>query len=58
MIRLGSVADTYNLGIRASSTPAGVNPGHTYWSGDLTPGDTHLVVVRYVQGADASTRDG
>jgi hypothetical protein len=48
VIRLGSTSDTYNLGIRASSTPGGT----TYWTGDLTPGDTHLVVVRYVQGSN------
>jgi len=51
VIRQGSLAGTYNLGIRASSTAAGT----TYWSANLNPGDTHLVVVRYVQGADAST---
>ncbi len=49
VIRLGSTADTYNLGIRASSTPGGT----TYWSSDISPGDTHLIVVRYLQGADA-----
>jgi len=54
VIRQGTNANTYNLGIRASSTPANTNPGHTYWSADLNPGDTHLVVVRYVQGGDAS----
>jgi len=59
VIRQGSVANSYNLGIRATSTPGGTNPGHTYWTGDLLDtangGGTHLVVVRYVQGADAST---
>jgi hypothetical protein len=54
-IRLGSVANTYNLGIRASNTPAGTATGHTYWSGDLNAGDTHLVVVKYAQGATDSS---
>jgi hypothetical protein len=49
--RLGSVANTYNVGIRASNTTANT----TYWTGDLTPGDTHLVVVRYSQGATDSS---
>ncbi len=59
VIRLGSATGTYNLGIRASSTPNAntanpIVPGQTYWTGDLTPGtDTHLVVVRYAQGANA-----
>ena len=51
VIRLGSTASTYNLGIRASSTTAGT----TYWTGDLNPGDTQLVVVRYQQGGDAAS---
>jgi hypothetical protein len=40
-IRLGSVAGTYNLGIRGSTTTANT----TYWTDDLTPGDTHFIVV-------------
>ena len=56
MIRLGSASGTYNLGIRASSTPANTATGHTYWTGDLTANtDTHLVVVRYVQGPDSTS---
>jgi hypothetical protein len=54
VIRLGSTPGTYNLGIRASNTPTNTNPGHTYWSGNLNTGDTHFIVVRYVQGNDAS----
>jgi hypothetical protein len=50
-IRLGSVANTYNLGIRGSTTAANT----TYWSGDLNPGDTHMVVVRFTEGATAGT---
>jgi PEP-CTERM motif len=49
VIRLGSTANNFNLGIRASSTSAGT----TYWSSDLNPGQTYLVIGRYVQGADA-----
>jgi MYXO-CTERM domain-containing protein len=58
VIRLGSAGGTYNLGIRASSTPNVTvsvpnPPGKTYWTGDITANsDTHLVVVRYVQGAN------
>jgi MYXO-CTERM domain-containing protein len=56
VIRLGSVAGTYNLGIRASSTPGGTNPGHTYWTPDITANtDAHLIVVRYTQGAVPGT---
>jgi len=51
VIRLGSVANTYNLGIRASTTAAST----TYWSGDLTPGSTHLVVASYAIGASPGT---
>jgi hypothetical protein len=52
VIRLGSQSGTYNLGIRASNTPANTNPGHTYWSPDITANnDIHFIVVRYVQGA-------
>ncbi len=46
-IRLGSTSSTYNLGIRASTTVAGT----TFWTGDLNPGDTHLVVARFTEGA-------
>ena len=51
VIRLGSVANTYNLGIRASTT--GANP--VYWTGDLTPGGTHLLVASYAIGATPGT---
>jgi hypothetical protein len=55
VIRLGSVAGTYNLGIRGSTTTAGTSPtpttGQTYWTGDLTPGDTHFIVVQASLGA-------
>jgi MYXO-CTERM domain-containing protein len=51
VIRLGSVANTYNLGIRASNTTAST----TYWTADLNPGDTHFIVVRYAQGATDSS---
>ena len=51
VIRLGSVANTYNLGIRASNTTANT----TYWTADLNPGDTHFIVVRYTQGATDSS---
>jgi hypothetical protein len=51
VIRLGSTAGTYNLGIRASTTTAST----TYFTGDLTPGDTHLVVVQTSLGANPGT---
>ncbi len=58
VIRQGSAADTYNLGIRASNTPGGTATGHTYWTGDIAAGGTHLVVARYVQGpTDSSGAD-
>ncbi|HEY1684251.1 MAG TPA: PEP-CTERM sorting domain-containing protein [Tepidisphaeraceae bacterium] len=50
-IRLGSVANTYNLGIRASTTAANT----TYWSGDLTPGSTYLVATEWTEGTTAGT---
>jgi hypothetical protein len=54
VIRLGSTTDKYQLGIRATNTTANT----TYWSGDLNPGDTHQIVVRYVQGpTDSSGTD-
>jgi hypothetical protein len=51
VIRLGSVANTFNLGIRASTTAAGT----TYFTGDLNPATTYLVVARYASGATAGT---
>jgi hypothetical protein len=48
-MRLGSVANTFNLGVRGSTTVAGT----TYFSGDLTPGTTYLVVVGFTEGATA-----
>jgi hypothetical protein len=55
VIRLGSAAGTYNLGIRGSTTTPGTSPtpttGQTYWTGDLTPGDTHFIVVQASLGA-------
>jgi len=54
VIRLGSVAGTYNLGVRASTTPnntTGSIAGATYWTGDLNPGDTHFIVVQGQLGA-------
>ena len=48
-MRLGSVANTFNLGVRASTTPNGV--GNTYWTGDITTTSTHLVVVGFTEGA-------
>ena len=50
-MRLGAGANTYNLGVRASTTAAST----TYFSGDLTPGQTYLVVVEYASGAPAGT---
>lgn len=49
----GGGAGTYDLGIRASTTPNGV--GNTYWSADLTPGTTYLVVVQFTEGATAGS---
>lgn len=50
-IRLGSTAGTYNLGVRASTTTANT----TYWTGDLNPGDTHLIVVQATLGSAPGT---
>jgi hypothetical protein len=55
-IRLGSTAGTYNLGVRASTTPNNPTAGFTYWTGDLTPGDTHLIVVQASLGANPADR--
>jgi hypothetical protein len=46
-MRLGATANTFDLGIRASTTAAGT----TYWSADLTPGTTYFVVVNFTEGA-------
>lgn len=46
-MRLGSSSSLFNLGIRASTTVAST----TYWSADLTPGLTYLVVVGFTEGA-------
>jgi hypothetical protein len=51
VVRLGASANTYNLGIRGSTTAAGT----TYFSSDLTPGTTYLVVVQFTEGATAGT---
>lgn len=47
VIRLGSAANKFNLGIRASTTAAGT----TYFTGDLTPGQTYFIVASYSIGA-------
>lgn len=41
VIRKGAASDTFNLGVRGSTTTAGT----TYFTGDLTPGQTYLIVV-------------
>jgi hypothetical protein len=46
-MRLGAAANTFDLGIRASTTAAST----TYWTSDLTPGSTYLVVVSWTEGA-------
>jgi hypothetical protein len=46
-IRQGSAASTFNLGIRGSTTAANT----TFWSGDLNPATTYLVVGRFTEGA-------
>jgi hypothetical protein len=51
VIRLGSVANTYNLGVRSTTTAAGT----TYFSGDLAAAANLFVVVRYTSGATAGT---
>ena len=48
-IRQGSAAGTFNLGVRSSTTAGGT----TYWSSDLNPAETLLVVVRYESGPTA-----
>jgi hypothetical protein len=50
-MRLGSAANTFNLGIRGSTTAAGT----TFWTSDLTPGSTYLVVVGFTEGATPGT---
>jgi len=44
-------AGTFNLGIRASTTAAST----TFWSADLAPGQTYLVVASFTQGATPGT---
>jgi hypothetical protein len=50
-MRLGGASGTFDLGIRASTTANGA--GNTYWSADLTAGQTYLVVVNFTEGATA-----
>jgi len=50
-MRLGAAANTYDLGIRASTTAANT----TYWTADLTPGTTYFVVVQWTEGATPGT---
>lgn len=50
-IRLGTAANTFNLGVRSS---AGTGTS-TYWTQDLNPGQTYFAVVRYESGAVAGT---
>jgi PEP-CTERM motif len=50
-LRLGSVANTFNLGVRATTTANNT----TSFTGNLTPGQTYLVVVEYASGAVAGT---
>jgi hypothetical protein len=47
-------ATGYELGLR-SSAHSGGQSNNSFWSQDLTPGQTHLVVVRYTSGAAAFT---
>lgn len=54
VMRLGTTSTTYNLGVRSSTTA----PATTYFSGDLTPGQTYLVVVRYTSGTTAGNSAG
>jgi hypothetical protein len=51
VIRLGGAANTFNLGIRASTTAAGT----TYFTGDLNPGQTYFVVGSFTEGATPGT---
>jgi hypothetical protein len=47
-------ATGYQLGVRSGAHETGTgNP--TYWTQDLTPGQTYLAVVRYTSGASAGT---
>jgi hypothetical protein len=51
-IRQGTAANTYNLGIRASTTAAST----TFWeTTDYAPNTTLLVVARWTEGATAGT---
>jgi len=50
-MRLGASSSLFNLGVRASQTAAST----TYWSADLTPGLTYLVVVGYTSSATPGT---
>jgi hypothetical protein len=50
-IRLGNTANTFNLGVRSSTTASGT----TYFTGDLNPGQTYLVVVGFTEGATPGT---
>jgi hypothetical protein len=55
VIRLGSAPGTYNLATRASAGTSATPNGVTQWTGDITADSaTHLIVVRYAQGSDAS----
>jgi hypothetical protein len=51
VMRLGVGANTYNLGVRSSTTVAGT----TYFSGDIAANADLFVVVRYTSGATAGT---
>ena len=51
VIRLGSTDGTFNLGIRATTTPGGT----TYFTGDLNTNQTYVVVVQYVAGPSAGS---
>jgi hypothetical protein len=55
VIRLGSAPGTYNLATRASAGTNSTPNGVTQWTGDITADSTtHLIVVRYAQGSDAT----
>lgn len=51
-IRLGVAPNTFNLGLRASSS----NAATSFSSADLNPGTTYLVVISY-QGVSGATND-
>lgn len=51
VIRQGATSGTYNLGIHASTTTNNT----AYFTGDLTPGVTHLIVVQVTLGANPGT---